>query len=148
MDLHLISKRLEYHLLGNHLLENAFALFIGGLVSNQPQYINLGEKLLREEFVEQILEDGMHYERSPMYHDILLERTLDALNFAKAYDHPFQETLKSRAAQMMSFTLNWQDLPQFPMFQDSAYDIALPHEKIRHYAMLLLETSSQKLPPR
>ena len=35
---------------------------------------------------EQILEDGMHYERSPMYHMIVLERLLDVLNFAKAND--------------------------------------------------------------
>ena len=34
-DLKFLSCRLEYHLLANHLLENAFALYIGGLITNQ-----------------------------------------------------------------------------------------------------------------
>ena len=34
-DLKFLSSRLEYHLLANHLLENAFALYIGGLITSQ-----------------------------------------------------------------------------------------------------------------
>ena len=82
-DLNFLRGRLEYHLLANHLLENAFALYIGGLVTSQKEFIEKGKKLLVHELKEQVLNDGMHYERSPMYHLIILERLLDALNFAK-----------------------------------------------------------------
>ena len=83
-DLRFLRGRLEFHLLANHLLENAFALYIGGLITNEDVFIKEGKKLLVRELKEQVLEDGMHYERSPMYHLIILERLLDALNFAKA----------------------------------------------------------------
>ena len=64
-DLKFLCGRLEYHLLANHLLENAFALYIGGLITNQGEFIQKGKKLLVRELKEQVLSDGMHYERSP-----------------------------------------------------------------------------------
>ena len=39
-DLHLLKSRLEYHLLANHLLENAFALFIGGMVTGERDILD------------------------------------------------------------------------------------------------------------
>ena len=58
-----------------------------------------GKKLLLRELKEQVLNDGMHYERSPMYHLIILERLLDALNFAKATDDDLESTLESYAVR-------------------------------------------------
>ena len=98
-DLKFLSGRLEYHLLANHLLENAFALYIGGLITDQKEITQKGKKLLIRELKEQILNDGMHYERSPMYHVIILERLLDALNFAKATEDDLEATLESYAVR-------------------------------------------------
>ena len=107
-DLKFLSSRLEYHLLANHLLENAFALYKGGLITNQKEITQKGKKLLIRELKEQILNDGMHYERSPMYHLIILERLLDALNFAKATDDDLESTLKSYAVRMTGLAMNWE----------------------------------------
>ena len=137
-DLKFLSSRLEYHLLANHLLENAFALYIGGLITNQGAFIKKGKKLLVRELKEQILDDGMHYERSPMYHLIILERLLDALNFAKATGDDLQPLLKWYALKMTSLAINWQDLERIPMMQDSAYDIALTVHEILKYSQSLL----------
>ena len=66
-----LSRRLEYHLLANHLLENAVALaFVGACYSgpDADRWRALGIRLLREQLPEQILADGMHEERAPMYH--------------------------------------------------------------------------------
>ena len=66
-----LSRRLEYHLLANHLLENAVALaFVGACFAgpDADRWQSLGIRLLREQLSEQILPDGMHEERSPMYH--------------------------------------------------------------------------------
>ena len=137
-DLKFLSSRLEYHLLANHLLENAFALYIGGLITNQGEFIQKGKKLLVRELKEQVLNDGMHYERSPMYHIIILERLLDALNFAKANGDDLESTLKSYAERMTGLAMHWENLDRIPMMQDSAYDIALTVPEILKYSKSLL----------
>ena len=137
-DLKFLNGRLEYHLLANHLLENAFALYIGGLVTNQNKFTQKGKKLLIREFKEQILKDGMHYERSPMYHLIILERLLDALNFAIAMSDDLVHVLKSYAVCMTGLAMNWIDLDRIPMMQDSAYDVALSVSDILEYSKRLL----------
>ncbi len=66
-----LESHLEFHLLGNHLLENATALCLAGSCFNgndAARWLETGANLLREELKEQFLPDGMHYERSPMYH--------------------------------------------------------------------------------
>ena len=138
-DLKFLNGRLEYHLLANHLLENAFALYIGGLITNQKEITQKGKKLLIRELQEQVLDDGMHYERSPMYHLIILERLLDAHNFAKAVGDDLQPVLKSYAVKMTGLALNWKDLDRIPMMQDSAYDIALSVSDVLEYSKRLLE---------
>ena len=137
-DLKFINGRLEYHLLANHLLENAFALYIAGLITDQKEITHKGKKLLIRELKEQILNDGMHYERSPMYHVIILERLLDALNFAKATDDDLEATLESYAVTMTGLAMNWEDLDRIPMMQDSAYDIALTVHEVLNYSKSLL----------
>jgi hypothetical protein len=137
-DLKFLCSRLEYHLLANHLLENAFALYIGGLITNQGEFIQKGKKLLFRELKEQVLSDGMHYERSPMYHLIILERLLDALNFAKATSEDLEVMLVSYVVRMTGLTMNWEDLDRIPMMQDSAYDVALTVPKILKYSKTLL----------
>ncbi|MCB9641619.1 MAG: alginate lyase family protein [Myxococcales bacterium] len=70
-----LVQRLEYHLLGNHLFENAAALAsLGGLFygGHARRWRELGGLLLAREIPEQILADGMHFERSPMYHTRIL----------------------------------------------------------------------------
>ena len=66
-----LSEHLETHLLGNHLLENGAALaFVGSCFcgNEAERWLQLGESILEREIPEQILSDGMHFERSPMYH--------------------------------------------------------------------------------
>ncbi len=65
-----LSRHLEWHLLGNHLLENAVALALCGACHGGAPgeaWLATGLRLLRRELPEQILEDGGHFERSPMY---------------------------------------------------------------------------------
>lgn len=137
-DLKFLSGRIEYHLLANHLLENAFALYIGGLITSQKVFIRKGKKLLSAELNEQILNDGMHYERSPMYHLIMLERLLDALNFAMKSKDDLESELKKYAIRMTRLAMNWQHLDRIPMMQDSAYDIAQSVPVLLEYSKKIL----------
>lgn len=79
----LLEKKLEFHLLGNHLLEDAYALYIGASFFNDKTILQKAKKLLLFQLEEQILSDGSHYEQSPMYHCILLDRLLDCINFER-----------------------------------------------------------------
>jgi uncharacterized heparinase superfamily protein len=61
---------LEWHLLGNHLLENGVALAHAGSCfagASAEAWRSAGLAVLRREIPEQILPDGGHFERSPMY---------------------------------------------------------------------------------
>jgi uncharacterized heparinase superfamily protein len=139
-DIQFVADNLEYHLLGNHLLENAFALYVGGLFLDDNKFLQKGKTLLVKEFQEQILCDGMHYERSPMYHLIILERLLDSLNFAQAYDDDLETILRKYAVIMTGYTLNWCGINRFPMMQDSAYGVALEVSVILDYSKRLLKS--------
>lgn len=66
-----LEMNLETHIQANHLLENLAALACVGSVfcgAAAEQLLGRILPLLRREIAEQILPDGMHYERSPMYH--------------------------------------------------------------------------------
>ena len=66
-----LSKHVETHLLGNHLFENAAALaFCGSCFRGNPgdAWLRQGLAILDRELSEQVLADGGHFERSPMYH--------------------------------------------------------------------------------
>ena len=76
----ILADNIEYHLLGNHLLENGFSLLFGGVYFQNTAFFNLGYKILTEELEEQILSDGAHFELCPMYHKIMLFRVLDCYN--------------------------------------------------------------------
>lgn len=65
-----LERNLEWHLLGNHLLENAVALAVVGSCFDHPaaeRWLDKGRALLERELAEQFLPDGGHVERSPMY---------------------------------------------------------------------------------
>jgi uncharacterized heparinase superfamily protein len=82
-----LSRRLERHLLGNHLFANAKALVFAGCFFDGPQahaWLTRGLEILARELPEQILPDGGHFERSPMYHAIALEDMLDLVNMVVA----------------------------------------------------------------
>ena len=79
----ILFENLEYHLLGNHLLENAFSLLFGAYYFQDEKLYNKSIDLLISELNEQVLEDGAHFELSPMYHQIILSRLLDGIQLIK-----------------------------------------------------------------
>lgn len=125
----LLRRRLEYHLSGNHLLENGFALLTGALYFRHRRWFQTADKLLRTELNRQILADGGHDERSPMYHRILLDRLLGVLLALRADSWHNNLTINNflnvKAAQMQ----RWLAVITFsngdvPMVNDAALDVA------------------------
>ena len=81
-----------------------------------------------------------------MYHMIVLERLLDALNFAKANDDGLVELLTTYARKMTSLAMNWSGLERIPMMQDSACGIALQLEEVLAFAERLLAEDMPQIP--
>lgn len=83
-----LMRRLEIHLLGNHLFANAKALVFAGLYfegDEAQRWLERGLRILAREVPEQILPDGGHFERSTMYHALALEDVLDLCNVTMAF---------------------------------------------------------------
>lgn len=133
----LLEKKLEYHLLGNHLLEDAFALYIAGAFFGEVRLLKKAKKLLLAQLKEQVLPDGAHYEQSPMYHCILLDRLLDCINIGERMAVNGAE-LRKYAERMLGHleSIVWDD-GSFPMFNDSANGIAPLPLQIIDYAKRL-----------
>jgi uncharacterized heparinase superfamily protein len=123
-----LRRQLEVHLLGNHLLANAKALVFAGACFDGPEaraWRERGLALLRREIGEQILSDGGHFERSPMYHCIVLEDVLDLLQLARLHPDAIPATDAAAWRDVAIRMLRWLRVMTHPdggiaFFNDAA----------------------------
>ena len=135
----LLEKKLEYRLLGNHLLEDAYALFIASIYFDDKRLLKKASSLLKKQLKEQVLADGAHYEQSPMYHCILLDRLLDCINFSLTTDDSdYTDYLKGVAVRMLGHleSVKWDD-GSIPLLNDAANGIAPTPVQLFDYARRL-----------
>ena len=116
----------EYDLRGNHLLANAVALVFAGRMLSGALAERSGARgaaLLEQTLRKQVLPDGGHYERSPMYHAIVLEDLLDLRNLLGAGGG----ALANRIGAVLPAMLAWLQCMTLPdrriaFFNDAAFD--------------------------
>jgi len=140
-----LLKRLEWHLLGNHLLANAKALVFAGIFFEgleADEWRNAGLKILSQELPEQILPDGGHFELSPMYHAMVLEDLLDLFNLASVYAGAVPDEVVdgwTTAARGMHHWLSLMSHPdgEISFFNDAAFGIAAKPAQLEAYARRL-----------
>lgn len=139
----ILLNNIEYHLLGNHLMEDGFSLLFGAYYFRNISLLKSAQKLLFKELNEQILSDGAHFELSPMYHQILLERLLDCINLLQ--NNLWDETqptlldlLKGKAVNMLKWinTMTFSN-GEIPLLNDAAFDIAPKTDELNQYAIRL-----------
>ena len=138
---YILLKNLEYHLLGNHLLENAFSLLFGAFYFQDEKLYNKSKNILTTELNEQILEDGGHFELSPMYHQIMLFRILDCVQLIKL-NNWINDDLLDLLIESSSKMLSWLANVTFhngdiPMVNDCAYEIAPSTKDLLEYGKSL-----------
>lgn len=132
---------LEYHLLGNHLLENAFSLLFGAYYFKSDKLYNKANKILYNQLEEQILDDGAHFELSPMYHQIILFRLLDSVFLIKNNiwkKDKLLSLLEEKASKMLSHLklITFKD-GNIPMVNDSTFNIAPSSKNLFNMARVL-----------
>ncbi len=137
-----LAKRLEHHLLGNHLFANAKALVFAGCFFSGDEadaWLETGRAILASEIGEQVLSDGGHFERSPMYHAIILEDVLDLINLVTAYLGTLALETEAHLRSTASSMLRWLDAMchtdgRISFFNDAAFAIAPGRATLRAYA--------------
>lgn len=151
-----LSQRVEYHLQGNHLITNAKALIFGGLFFNgkkSNEIFKYGIKIFENEIEKQILNDGGHYERSTMYHAIILEDILDILQLLKIYKNKnklFERKLIAISKKMIVWLSNMSHNDnKISFFNDSTFGIANNINALRKYSKIVtknyVRSSSEKV---
>ena len=148
-----LEQQIEYHILANHYLKNGVALLFAGIFfvgDEANRWRKKGMKIILEEANEQLLEDGGHYERSPMYHSIVTEDYLDVFNllesnesFNSKQDRLFIQNKCHKALDFLAMVL----MPdgKIPLFNDSAFKIAPDPESLFTYGSQLF---GYQLPPK
>ncbi|MGI9344232.1 MAG: heparinase II/III family protein [Gammaproteobacteria bacterium] len=136
-----LRQRLEYHILGNHLFANAKALtFAGTFFSGDEadQWHAAGRAIVDRELREQVLDDGGHFELSPMYHAAFLEDLLDIVNLYQACARPVPPTWVDMIQRMRTWlaTMSHPD-HRIAFFNDAAFGIAPELEDIDAYCRRL-----------
>jgi uncharacterized heparinase superfamily protein len=139
-----LSQSLEWRLLGNHLLVNAKALVMAGVYFDGPKanfWLRRGLFVLRRELAEQVLQDGGHFELSPMYHALVLEDVLDLVNLCQVYPRRLGAE-EADWRQMAGKMLGWLEQLTHPdgqiaYFNDSVQGLAAEPSALREYAVRL-----------
>ena len=135
-----LSKRIEWHLLGNHLFTNAKALLLGSLFFLEKDEIIFKKsiRIINDQIKEQVLNDGAHFELSTMYHSIFLEDILDIINISHQFPEKFKKhdinLWKETASKMMFWLKNFTHSDgDIAFFNDSAFSIASKTDDLYKY---------------
>lgn len=140
-----LCRNLEFHLLGNHLWANAKALVFAGVFfcgDEVDRWRRHGLALIRRELAEQILPDGGHFERSPLYHAIVLEDVLDLVQLTALQPALFDCVEVERWRGVAARMLRWLRVMTHPdggiaLFNDAALGIAPDQAELAAYAARL-----------
>lgn len=148
-----LYQQIEYHILGNHIFANGKALIFSGCFFKGElcnKFLDKGLILIDRELPEQFLDDGGHFELTPMYHSIVLWDLLELIDLAKTSQNSKLLERLTRWESVARKALAWLKTMIHPdggvsFFNDSAIGIAATPEQIFDYASRLgLESEIQK----
>ena len=106
---------------------------VGVLFANKK-----AKEILEKELNEQILDDGAHFELSPMYHQLMLFRVLDCINLVQNNSWKNKELLnflEEKASVMLGWlkSISYEN-GEIPLLNDSANCIAPISNELFKYA--------------
>jgi len=130
-----LARNLEWDLSANHLLKNLCALAWAGLLLDGPEFppaVGDASRRLEREVERQVLPDGMHEERSPAYHQLVLHDLLEVRALRVEMGDPGAGGM-DRILGSMIHAMERMTRPDgsFLLFGDSANGSAPPRERVR-----------------
>lgn len=140
-----LERRLEWHLLGNHLFVNAKALVFAGCYfegEEARRWLAKGLSILDRELGEQVLPDGGQFELSPMYHALAFEDLLDLVNLANTFAGVVPGATVARWREAAARMGSWLEVMCHPdgeiaFFNDAAMGVAPTPAELFGYAARL-----------
>ena len=137
-----LASRIEWQLLGNHLLANAKALVFAGCFSDGSEargWLRKGLEILDVQLAEQVLDDGGHFERSPMYHAVVLEDALDLVNLSGSFPGVIPGNAVAALREVAERMLRWARVMTHPdggiaLFNDATFGVAAEIGALGAYA--------------
>lgn len=131
-----LRNHIEWDVGGNHLVENGIALIVAGLFfDGESDWIEVGSSILAETGLTQFLDDGCHYERSPMYHVLTLTRFLTAAELLSASEWAVPTAIEATATNGTAFLESIRPPDgRIPLLNDAVYGQSLPLDDCLRYA--------------
>jgi uncharacterized heparinase superfamily protein len=121
-----LHRHLETDLGGNHLIKNIKALLWGARSFHLPaasRWRHTAHALLRGELAEQILSDGVHYERSPSYHCQVFADLVECFQLLE--DEPLKAQLGTALERMAAATADLAHPDgRVALFNDAGFSMA------------------------
>lgn len=131
-----LGNHVEYDIGGNHLVENAIALIMAGVLfeNHDTGWTETGLKILEHVGETQFLADGGHFERSPMYHVMVLRRYVTAYDLLSETDLS-TAMLQKTAERALGFLAEISKPDgKIPLLNDAAYGEQLESSTCLDYA--------------
>lgn len=146
-----LADHLEYDSLGNHLLADARALIFAGLFFDGPtanRWHEQGLTIFWQGLHEQILADGSHYERSPMYHALVFQDYLEVISALRSNGRSIPTWVEPKIMAMVDWLTGLcHPDGEFPLFHDAAFGITSPTPHVLQAAHTVLERLRDGSPP-
>lgn len=115
----------ETHLRANHWWENIKTLVIMSAAFGEQTVLNRMTKCLEQQLDEQILSDGVHFERSLMYHKLVLEGMLRVWIASRELGFVLPDNYSEKLQLMLDAMASLeQGMGKTPFFNDAADGIA------------------------
>jgi hypothetical protein len=131
-------RKREFHLDGNHLLENALALAFVARCLKDDELRRKSDQLLKVQLERQYLQDGAHFELSVMYHLVLLWRTLDLYSLLADDTDELRLPLRTSLERQLGWAAGiCTSDGRYPHFNDSTNGIAPKYKMVINYAQAL-----------
>ena len=123
----------EQALLANHYFENLKTIVISSLFFRETEIYHKYFDLFLKQIDEQILSDGLHFERSLTYHKIILEDILRVYRVLKSSSHRCDgEKLIPTMKSMTSAMVNLEEgFGRTPLFNDSGNNVSKSKDSLR-----------------
>lgn len=150
-----LERRIEYQILGNHLFANAKTLVFAGCFFEgeaPKKWLLKGLEIIDQELSEQFLDDGGHFERSPMYHATLLWDLAELILLSRMYRVKELENYQASWIRTLGEGMNWLSSMVHPdreisFFNDATFGVSPSLGDLYQFLDYLNVSLPQSQPP-
>lgn len=122
---YLLLKNVPFSTISNWGVIENHGLFEVGIVLFNDEYVEVAKKRLEEEISMQVLDDGVHWEQSPMYHNEVLNCFLDVIYMGQENSVSFTEDFIKKARKMAVVNVSWKKSNHKEFMQGDSDDFDL-----------------------